>query len=148
MHGGTCSSQFSSRPRRFLVETRWPELRHGKRPPESTTGEPGLASSISDSHFRKTRLVPTSGHTQATTQAPIWLTRPLLRSTSTLRICSGCCFWKGSNFPSPSMRPCALVAGPPWTRWDHRAACPAQGGFGLLPLGACWLACVGKRVPG
>ena len=43
----------------------WPELRHGKRPPESTTGEPGewnhgwqyWASSVSDSHFRKTTML-------------------------------------------------------------------------------------------
>ena len=43
----------------------WRELRHGKRPPDSTTGEPGewkhgwqyWASSVSDSHFRKTTML-------------------------------------------------------------------------------------------
>ena len=46
------------------------------------------------------------------------------------------------------MRPCALVAGPSWTRWDatDRHA-PAEGGCGNgLPLSARWLACAGARV--
>ena len=63
------------------------------------------------------RLVPTSGHTQATTQAPPWLTRPLPRSTSSLRICSGCCF----------EAVCSGCRAPLDPLGRHRAACPRTG---------------------
>ena len=49
----------------FWWRPSWQELRDGKRPPENTTGEPGewqhgwqyWASSVSDSHFRKTTML-------------------------------------------------------------------------------------------
>ena len=49
----------------FWWRPSWPELRDGKRPPENATGEPGewqhgwqyWASSVSDSHLRKTTML-------------------------------------------------------------------------------------------
>ena len=49
----------------FWWRPSWPELIHGKRPPQNTTGEPGewqhgwqyWASSISDAFFRKTQIL-------------------------------------------------------------------------------------------
>ena len=50
----------------FWWRPTWSELRHGKRPPESTSSEPGewkhgwqfWASSVSDTHFRKNSVLP------------------------------------------------------------------------------------------
>ena len=94
VHGGTCSSQFSTRPRRFLVETKVART-PPQRPPESTVGSVRRLPFLIRTSGRQPCcwpappcLVHTFGHTQATMQAPPWLTRQVPRRTSSFRICS------------------------------------------------------------
>ena len=95
------------------------------------------ASSVSDSHFRKTtlllgsappRLVPSSGHTLATTQGPPWLTRPLPRSASSLRICSRLLLLERLQLPlSIDEAVCSGSRALLDPLGRHRAACTRRG---------------------
>ena len=105
----------------FWWRPTWSELRHGKRPPDSVSSEPGewqhgwqfWASSVSDTHFRKNSVLP---RCTAARQAHL---RSHSGHNARFRLsCSACSCWRGCNFHFRLRKPRVTGVVTLWTPLD------------------------------